>query len=106
MLSNKKRVIIQMENEMFDLVSLAQNGDKEALAMVISFFLPNLRHARSKTKLDSKDDIEQSIVEILIKKVLTYDLRNNPDFTRFCRQFEENQEPQVVEIDFVKNEKE
>lgn len=27
-----------MENEMFDLVSLAQNGDKEALAMVLFFF--------------------------------------------------------------------
>ncbi|MBE3650933.1 helix-turn-helix domain-containing protein [Paenibacillus polymyxa] len=92
-----------MENELFDLVSLAQNGDKEALAMVISYFLPNLRHARSKVKPDSKDDLEQSIVEVIIKKVLTYDLANVPDFTKFCRQFGENQSLQAVENDFVNN---
>ncbi|WDZ63743.1 helix-turn-helix domain-containing protein [Paenibacillus polymyxa] len=92
-----------MENELFDLVSLAQNGDKEALAMVISFFLPNIRQARSKVKPDSKDDIEQSIVEILIKKVLTYDLKNVPDFTNFCAQFGELQKTQIVDTDFVNN---
>ncbi|MGW8444244.1 hypothetical protein ACWGXJ_25365 [Paenibacillus sp. S33] len=92
-----------MENELFDLVSLAQNGDKEVLAMVISFFLLNLRQARSKVKPDSKDDLEQSIIEILIKKVLTYDLKNVRDFTNFCAQFGELQKSQIVETDFVNN---
>lgn len=75
-----------MENELFDLVAKAQNGDKDALSQVISLFSPAIRSARSHTKQDLQDDLEQTIVETVIKKIMSYDLDQTPDFSAFCRQ--------------------
>lgn len=36
-----------MENELFDLVQRAQNGDQNALYEVITMFTPAIRSARS-----------------------------------------------------------
>lgn len=76
-----------MKNELFDLVSLAQQGDKEALHEIIRSFLPAIRSARRKIKHDRQEDLEQNIIEIMIKKIMSFDLGNTLDFTGFCFQF-------------------
>lgn len=78
-----------MENELFDLAQKAQNGDKDALQEIISMFMPAIRCARYKLKSDRQDDLEQNIVETIIKKIMTYDLAQTPDFSAFCRQINE-----------------
>lgn len=75
-----------MENELFDLVVKAQEGDSGAMYEIIKIVLPALRNARHGIKPDRQDDLEQSIIEIIIKKVMSYDLSTTPDFTTFCRQ--------------------
>jgi DNA-directed RNA polymerase specialized sigma subunit len=74
-----------MENELFDLVQKAQNGDVEALFQIISTFMPTIRSARKNMKRDRQDDLEQSIIETIIKKVLSYDISETPNFSAFCR---------------------
>ncbi|CAH1200517.1 hypothetical protein PAECIP111893_01408 [Paenibacillus plantiphilus] len=74
-----------MENELYDLVSRAQRGDKDALSQVIDLFSPAIRSARSHTKQDLQDDLEQTIVETVIKKIMSYNLDQTPDFSTFCR---------------------
>ncbi|RKP51329.1 helix-turn-helix domain-containing protein [Cohnella endophytica] len=80
-----------MGNDLFDLVLKAQAGDKEALEEIITMFTPVINSARYKTKPDRQDDLEQKIVETIIKKILMYDLAQTPDFSAFCRQLQELQ---------------
>lgn len=75
-----------MENELYDLVQKAQTGNKDAMQEIISMFMPAIRRARIKLKSDQQDDLEQNIVETIIKKIMSYDLGQTPDFTAFCRQ--------------------
>lgn len=74
-----------MEKDLFDLVQLAQNGDYYALNAIIQSFFPVIRSRRRTVNVNKQDDLEQIIVETVIKKVLTYDLSTTPDFTTFCR---------------------
>ncbi|MFD1957534.1 helix-turn-helix domain-containing protein [Paenibacillus thailandensis] len=75
-----------MENDLFDLVQKAQSGDRAALQEIISMFMPAVRSAKYKIKSDRRDDLEQSIVETMIKKIMAYDLTSTPDFSEFCKQ--------------------
>ncbi|WP_145949598.1 helix-turn-helix domain-containing protein [Paenibacillus sp. Y412MC10] len=76
--------------ELFDLVSRAQNGDNDAVYQLINILQPAIKSSRYKIKQhDRQDDLEQSIVEILIKKIMSYDLNQAPDFSTFCRQLEQ-----------------
>ncbi|OKP99532.1 hypothetical protein A3849_04825 [Paenibacillus sp. P46E] len=77
-----------MEDELFDLVLRAQEGDKEALSKIIATVLPAIRNAKQKIKKDRQDDLEQNIVETLIKKIMTYDLNRTPDFSTFCKKLD------------------
>ncbi|MCY9517855.1 helix-turn-helix domain-containing protein [Paenibacillus apiarius] len=83
---------LAMEDELFDLVVKAQSGDDEAVYQIIAAFLPVIRSARSRIKADRRDDLEQSIVETLIRKIVSYDLTHAPDFSAFCRQLHESQD--------------
>lgn len=58
-----------MENDLFELVARAQDGDKEALVTVISYIAPAIHGARCKMKGDRQDDLEQVIIETVIKKL-------------------------------------
>ncbi|WP_159881397.1 helix-turn-helix domain-containing protein [Paenibacillus puerhi] len=78
-----------MGNELFDLVQRAQSGESEAMQEIISLFMPAIRCARSKFKTDRQDDLEQNIVEMILKKIMTYDLNQTPDFSAYCRQLNE-----------------
>lgn len=77
-----------MENDLFDLVQKAQQGDKDALSRIIDAFAPAIRSVRSYTKPDLQDDLEQTIIEIVIKKIMSYDLSQTPDFSTYCRQLD------------------
>ncbi|MFD3260763.1 helix-turn-helix domain-containing protein [Paenibacillus lentus] len=76
-----------MKKELFDLVYHAQNGDREALYQIIVAFTPAITGARQKVKYDRQEDLEQSIIEIVIKKILSYDLDQVPDFSKFSSLF-------------------
>lgn len=78
-----------MKSELFDQVLRAQQGDKEALYEIIRSFLPAIRSARRKIKGDRQEDLEQNIIEIIIKKIMSFDLVNTLDFTGFCQQLNE-----------------
>lgn len=80
-----------MQDELFDLVLRAQNGDKDAMLTVIDMFSPLIKSTKNKTKRDRRDDLEQSIIETLIKKIKSYDLTNTPDFTAFCNSLKSKQ---------------
>jgi len=79
-----------MEHELFDLVLQAQKGDVVALNQLIIIFRPSISNARFKVKSDRQDDLEQSIVETLIRKIKTYDMSKIPDFTSFCDRLIQN----------------
>jgi DNA-directed RNA polymerase specialized sigma subunit len=78
-----------MENELYDLVQKAQDGDKVALDRIIDMFLPAIRSARRKINREFQDDLEQDIVEFMINKIVSYDLSQTPDFSSFCMQMNE-----------------
>jgi DNA-directed RNA polymerase specialized sigma subunit len=75
-----------MENDLFDLVQLAQNGNLQALESIIQAFFPAIRSQRMNVTTGRQDDLEQVIIETVIKKILSYDLSKSPDFTSFCRE--------------------
>lgn len=82
-----------MGNELFDLVLKAQNGDKEAMYRIIDIISPAIRSARNSTKQDLRDDLEQTIVEMIIKKTLSYNVFATPDFSAFCQQLDNSGKP-------------
>jgi hypothetical protein len=87
--NNTRPSEVPMQNELLDLVQRAQNGDEEALYLIISSFLPTIRKARRKLKSDLQEDMEQDIIETIIKKVLSYDVTKTPNFSAFCRNLED-----------------
>ncbi|MCR8845084.1 helix-turn-helix domain-containing protein [Paenibacillus sp. SC116] len=74
-----------MNDELFDLVALAHRGDKDAMMSIINRFTPVINSVRCKTKYDRQDDLVQNIIELLIKKIMAYDLTTTLDFTAFCK---------------------
>ncbi|MBU5442747.1 helix-turn-helix domain-containing protein [Paenibacillus sp. MSJ-34] len=72
------------KNDLFELVHLAQNGNRDALYEVISIFLPAIRSASYKVKYDRQEDLMQHILEVVIKKILSYDMSRIPNFSEFC----------------------
>lgn len=70
-------------DELFDLVLQAQKGDCEAVYEVIKIILPDIKSARNKIEHNNRDDLEQEIMVTLIKKILSYDLTQVPDFSTF-----------------------
>lgn len=81
-----------MENDLFDLVQLAQNGNLKALESIIQTFYPAIRTQRMNVITGRHDDLEQVIVETVIKKILSYNLSKSPDFTSFSENITNNKE--------------
>ncbi|USB33976.1 helix-turn-helix domain-containing protein [Paenibacillus sp. YPG26] len=73
-----------MENDtLLDLVTKAQQGDRDALYQVLHRFSPLIKkHSRMAPPSD-QEDLEQSIHEKLTEKILSYDLSRIPSFTDF-----------------------
>lgn len=73
-------------NNLYQLVIQAQNDDEQAMSQIILMFLPAIRAATINVDRWRREDIEQSIIEILIKKILTYNIDQTPDFSTFCEE--------------------
>ena len=86
-----------MNDDLFDLVKMAQDGDREALNEIIKIFSPAIRSARKKTSWDKRDDLEQTILETIIIKIKSYNLSEVPNFSTFCKS-------QNFQISFKSNE--
>ncbi|CAM4438913.1 helix-turn-helix domain-containing protein [Paenibacillus tarimensis] len=81
-----------MDKDLYELVKLAQAGDGEAMQDIITMLLPVIRAARRSMKPDRQDDLEQNLIELIIRKVYDYDLSGVPDYTAFSRNFIDKQE--------------
>jgi hypothetical protein len=75
-----------MRNDLYSLTHRAQNGDEDALNEIITMLGPAIRSARSKVRYNLQDDVEQDLVEIIIKKIKSYDLSHTPDYSSFCHE--------------------
>lgn len=79
-------------DELFDLVLQAQKGDREAVNEVIKIISPAIKSVRNKIEHNNRDDLEQEIMVTLIKKILSYDLTQVPDFSAFFIALQKNTE--------------
>lgn len=61
------------------LVEAAQNGDQHALMEIVRRFDPLIRKVKRKMIVQERDDLEQEIIERLIRVILTYDIRAATD---------------------------
>ncbi len=69
------------ECSLFKLAKKAQGGDQSALWTVIKRFYPAIKKLRRKTNIQDQDDLEQEIVEKMIRAILTFDLNTPVDQT-------------------------
>lgn len=74
-----------MVKMLFDKVKAAQLGDKESLGLIIEAFTPAIRQAKHQTNRNEQDDVQQAIIEMLIHKILSYDLSQTLDYSAFCK---------------------
>jgi hypothetical protein len=74
-----------MDNkDLYDLVRDAQSGNKQALAQVLDMFYPDIKRVSRKRKKQEQGDLEQDLIERIIKAILKYDIASTPDLTQFC----------------------
>lgn len=57
-------------NDLFDLVGKAQNGDELSMYVIIERFYPSIRKSKWNTSKQEHDDLEQDLIEKIIKIVL------------------------------------
>lgn len=69
--------------DLYKLVGQAQLGDVQALNKIIDMYDPVIKKAKRKMNRQEQDDLEQSIIETITYKILTYDLSRTPSFTDF-----------------------
>ncbi|WP_419871715.1 helix-turn-helix domain-containing protein [Candidatus Pristimantibacillus sp. PTI5] len=74
-----------MDKKLFDQVRAAQQGDKESLGQIIEAFAPAIRQAKHQTNRNEQEDVQQAIIEMLIHKILSYDLSQTLDYSAFCK---------------------
>ncbi|CAM4340359.1 DNA-directed RNA polymerase specialized sigma subunit [Paenibacillus endophyticus] len=74
-----------MELKWYELVLKAQQGDKEALTIIIQAFFPAIGQAKHKANRNEHDDIQQAIIEMMIHKILNYDISQSLNYSSFCK---------------------
>ena len=74
-----------MDKKLFDQVRAAQQGDKEYLGRIIEAFAPAIRQAKRQMNRNEQEDVQQAIIEMLIHKILSYDLSQTLDYSAFCK---------------------
>jgi|HigsolmetaGSP11D_1036233.scaffolds.fasta_scaffold59284_1 DNA-directed RNA polymerase specialized sigma subunit len=75
-------------DSLYDLVKRAQSGDQQALYEIIKKFDSSIRKAKKQTKRQDREDLEQVLMEKLIRAILAYDLNNVPDVSKLFNEFE------------------
>jgi DNA-directed RNA polymerase specialized sigma subunit len=66
-----------------ELVAAAQGGDQSALMEIVRRFDPLINKVKRKMIFQERDDLEQEIMEKLIRVILAYDINRPTDFTSF-----------------------
>ncbi|WP_051775305.1 helix-turn-helix domain-containing protein [Paenibacillus tyrfis] len=85
----------ETECTLFKLVKKAQGGDQSALWTIIKRFYPAIKKLRRKTNIQDQDDLEQEIIEKMIRAILTFDLNTPVDQTNLRKsiQYFRNKDP-------------
>jgi DNA-directed RNA polymerase specialized sigma subunit len=65
------------------LVEAAQSGDQNALMEIVRRFDPLIKKVKRKMAFQERDDLEQEIMEKLIRVILAYDIHAPADFASF-----------------------
>jgi DNA-directed RNA polymerase specialized sigma subunit len=73
------------EPDMYELVSRAKLGDKEALQEILRLFQPAIQKASKRAKPQERNDLQQHMSEKIIRAVFAYDLDSVPDFSQFAQ---------------------
>ncbi|WP_019007837.1 helix-turn-helix domain-containing protein [Cohnella laeviribosi] len=66
-----------------ELVGAAQSGDQIALLEIVQRFYPLIKKVKRKMILQERDDLEQEILEKIIRVILTFDINSSADLTYF-----------------------
>ncbi|CAM3036760.1 helix-turn-helix domain-containing protein [Paenibacillus sediminis] len=80
------------EPELFDLVSRAKDGDKEALKEILLLFQPAIQKACRRAKIQERHDLEQHMSEKIIRAIYSYDIDSIPDYSRVVTILSESSE--------------
>lgn len=91
----------ERRNNLRELVEAAQSGDQNALMEIVRRFDPLIKKVKRKMVFQEQDDLEQEIMEKLIRVILAYDIHAPTDFTsfrkcihEFVREAAEHHDPQ------------
>lgn len=74
-------------NDLYNLVELAQAGDQEAMYSIIERFKGLIRKQCKSVNKQDQHDIEQQISEKIIIAVRHYNLEKIPGFWDFCNTY-------------------
>jgi len=74
---------MKKRNNLRELVEAAQHGDQNALMEIVRRFDPLIKKVKRKMIHQERDDLEQEIMEKLIRVILAYDIDSPADFTSF-----------------------
>ncbi|WNS41901.1 helix-turn-helix domain-containing protein [Paenibacillus sp. MMS20-IR301] len=72
------------EELLLTMVVKAQAGDREALQQILNRFKPFIQRVACTASVNERDDLEQDLTEMLIKKIMNYPLNSAPDYSSFC----------------------
>ncbi|WP_438350933.1 helix-turn-helix domain-containing protein [Paenibacillus sp. FA6] len=72
--------------DLFILVQRAKAGDKEAMNQIIVMFRPLIIKVSQRAKPNERSDLQQDIIEKVIRSVLSYDMNSLPDYTEYIEQ--------------------
>jgi DNA-directed RNA polymerase specialized sigma subunit len=75
--------MIEKRESLRQLVAAAQSGDQHALMEIVRRFDPLIKKVKRKMIAQDQDDLEQEIIEKLIRVILAYDMDAPADFTSF-----------------------
>lgn len=73
----------ELECQLYKLVKEAQSGHQFALRTIIKKFYPIVLKTRKRINIQEQDDLEQEILEKMIRAILTFDLNTPVDLTHF-----------------------
>lgn len=75
--------MIEAEKYLIDLVKEAQSGDQKALLAIIHRFYPAIKKVKKKISSQEQEDLEQELLEKIIRAILLYDLNMEIDLSHF-----------------------
>ncbi|WP_240416634.1 helix-turn-helix domain-containing protein [Paenibacillus periandrae] len=80
-----------IEPDLYDLVVQAKSGDRGAMEEIVELFQPIIQKSCWRAKPQERLDLQQQMVEKIIRAVFAYDLESIPDFTQFTANISESE---------------